>query len=64
MRPTSSPLSTCWKPLALDAADQVRRRDAEVLEGHLAGLDALVAELVDVAADGDARRARLGDEAG
>ena len=48
--------------LAFLAADQVGRRNGEVLEMQLAGFDRLVAHLVDVAADGQAGRALFDDE--
>jgi hypothetical protein len=39
------------KALAFDPADQVRRRNAIVLEDELGAVDALVAELVELLAD-------------
>jgi len=50
------------EPEALDAADQVRRRNREVVEVQLGGLHRPVPELVDVAAYGQPRRALLDDE--
>ena len=53
MRPTSSTLRIWGRPRP-GVADEVGRRDPVVDVGHLDRLDALVAELADVLADGDA----------
>ena len=45
------------EPFAFHSADQIRRGHGKIVEMQLAGFDSFVAELVDVAADGQARRA-------
>src|SRR5204863_329335 len=60
--PDFEPREHLLEPAPLDSAHQVRDRHAEVLEVDLAGLDALVAQLVDVAPDGEAGRVLLGGE--
>ena len=71
MRPTSSaPRMKCWPATeALVAAEHAVGGDAVAVVDHLDGLDALVAELADVAAHGDAADSLgagllLDDEAG
>ena len=61
MRPSSRPPSACCKPAPLVAADQPVGRDRVVVEDQLGGIDALVAELFELAADREAR-ALLGEE--
>ena len=61
MRPSSSPPSACCSPRPSCAADQPVGRHAVVLEHQLGRVDALVAELLELAADREAR-ALLGDE--
>ena len=56
-RPTSTPSIICAKPLPDCAAQHLGLRDAEAVEHHLGGVDALVAHLVDLAGD----REPLGD---
>ena len=55
MRPTSRPAIIWAKPCALDATEQGIGGHAAVVEVQLAALDALVAELGQVARDGEAR---------
>ena len=46
-----------FETIPLAAADQVFRGHEEIVEGQLAGFDALIAQLVDIAADAKARGA-------
>ena len=58
----SRPVITCLKPWPSSPPIRFAGRHGEILEVQFAGFDRLVAHLVDVAADGQARRAFFDDE--
>ena len=62
MRPVSSDESACWSPRPSTPPSSWRRRHPHVVEHHLAGLGALVAELAHVLGDLEPGRARVDEQ--